>query len=540
MTRWADYDIRDEIGRGGFGTVYRAFHPTLAREVALKLIPVPSGQPREIDKALDEARRLAKVQHENVVLVHDARFADGYVGICMELIQGQSLAHIVDQQGRFGADETITLGLTLCRALRAVHRQGVIHSDIKAQNVMRTDLGRYVLMDFGAGHHLREPDRTTQLQIIGTPTYMAPELFRFRDATFTSDVYSLGVLLFFVLTKTFPIDRGRLEDFAVAHARHERTFLGDLRDDLPGGLVGVIEKALAPRRRDRYRTPGQMLADLSSPDVRRLVRHKLQAVTTQAPAHQVVTPSETTGPPLDQASATAAWPRSITTATIAATIVAAAVSAIWLLGFLASKAYDVMFGLTGDFAGGAPIAWLELGFHTLPLPAYCMLVSLIALLTLRFAVRVVVRIIPGATTWVGATTERLEALSVKAGLGDGVTLGSALLVGQMAVIALTYWYFQDFINAFTTPVIESTRALCAQLASPNENVRLLYFCVTSVLALAGGAAWTLLMRRNVQGAGATSAIALAGLALTALCTGMFAIPWPIVYRSTFRTGSIRR
>ena len=197
MTRWADYDIRDEIGRGGFGTVYRAFHPTLAREVALKLIPVPSGQPREIDKALDEARRLAKVQHENVVLVHDARFADGYVGICMELIQGQSLAHIVDQQGRFGADETITLGLTLCRALRAVHRQGVIHSDIKAQNVMRTDLGRYVLMDFGAGHHLREPDRTTQLQIIGTPTYMAPELFRFRDATFTSDVYSLGVLLFF-------------------------------------------------------------------------------------------------------------------------------------------------------------------------------------------------------------------------------------------------------------------------------------------------------------------------------------------------------
>ena len=214
---------------------------------------------------------------------------------------------------------------------------------------------------------------------------------------------------------------------------------------------------------------------------------------------------------------------------------AAAVSAIWLLGFLASKAYDVMFGLTGDFAGGAPIAWLELGFHTLPLPVYCMLVSLIALLTLRFAVRVVVRIIPGATTWVGATTERLEALSVKAGLGDGVTLGSALLVGQMGVIALTYWYFQDFINAFTTPVIESTRALCAQLASPNENVRLLYFCVTSVLALAGGAAWTLLMRRNVQGAGATSAIALAGLALTALCTGMFAIPWPIVYRSTFRT-----
>ena len=68
MTRWADYDIRDEIGRGGFGTVYRAFHPTLAREVALKLIPVPSGQPRGIDKALDEARRLAKVQHENVVL----------------------------------------------------------------------------------------------------------------------------------------------------------------------------------------------------------------------------------------------------------------------------------------------------------------------------------------------------------------------------------------------------------------------------------------------------------------------------------------
>ncbi len=536
MNRWGEFEILDEIGHGGFGTVYRAFHPALAREVALKLIGVPDGQPREIERALEEARRLAKVQHRNVVTVHDARYLDGNVGICMELIHGESILQIVERQGRFGADETKTLAKTLCRALGAVHRVGVIHSDVKAQNVMREDGGRIVLMDFGAGRQLREPDRTTHLQIIGTPAYMAPEIFRFKDPSPASDIYSLGVLLFFVLTGTFPVDGRSMEGFAAAHARHERRYLGDLRNDLPEGLIGVIEKALEPRRRDRYKTPGAMMADLSSGHVSATPRSQNQSSSALAPQGGTAKtpPSRPLVTPRPRPVAGTRWQSPI--ARIAAAVGGLTV-AIWLLGLLASNAYDVMFGLTSEFADESLFDWLETGLRTLPLPLFYMLAAVTAVVGARFVWRVADRLVPGVHSWAGHTSQVLHAASTRAGLTDGPNVASAVLVVQVLCLAIVNWQFRSLLLALTTPIAESTADIYTRLSPSNENEWLWYCGVTSILALASAYTWIVLLRRRVPGTGVVSSAA--GITLTAIFVVMFAAPWKILYRSTFRMASFQ-
>ena len=518
MTRWGEFDILDEIGHGGFGTVYRAFHPALAREVALKLIPVPTGQPHEIEKALDEARRLARANHHNVVTVHDARYLDGHVGICMELIHGESLAQIVERQGRLGADETIAIGSTLCRALAAIHRVGVIHSDVKAQNVMRQDGGRIVLMDFGAGRQLKESDKTTRLQIIGTPSYMAPEIFHFKDPSPSSDIYSLGVLLFYLLTTQFPVEGRTLEEFATAHAKHVRRRLGDLRDDLPAELIGIIEKALEPHRRDRYQTPGEMLADLSSRRV---------TVRPSRPRRSADPQRKTTEKMAPKAIASH-WtlPRVLAPAI-------GVIAVVWLLGFLASTAYDVMFGLTGEFASNSALGWLEIGFRTLPLPLAYMLMAFMTFVGGRFIWRIADRLIPGVRSWGHRTTRVWETATTKAGLNEGSSAASAILIGQVLCLTLVWWGFHDLLMAFTTPVASGTPNLYAPLLSSNEAEWLLFCGVASVLALASGTAWATLLRKRVPGTGMVSVSA--GLAITAIFAAMFAVPWKIIYQSTFQT-----
>jgi hypothetical protein len=535
VTRWGEFEILDEIGRGGFGVVYRAFHPVLAREIALKLIGVPGDQPREIDKALDEARRLAKVRHRNVVTVHDARYLDGHVGICMELIHGRPLLQIVEQHGRFGADETRNLAKTLCRALVAIHRVGVVHSDVKAQNVMREDGGRIVLMDSGAGRQLRETDKTTRLQILGTPAYMAPEIFRFKDPSPASDIYSLGVLLFYVLTRTFPVDGRSLEEFAKAHAQHARQYLGDLRADLPAGLIGIVEKALEPRRRDRYRTPGEMLADLSSGHVVGATSHAAPVSKPTPNARAAAQTSTASGVDVAPLSGrlTAFHPALAKGAPILGGLIAAA----WLLGFLSWTAYNDLFELSGPVADGSVFDWLETGARSLVLPAYYMLAATVCFVVARFVWRLLDRLVPRAHRWGHRTTRALQAASNRSGLNDGAMLAGAVLTMQMALLLAVYIRFHAIFTAITTPMADASPDTYLVLAPAMESEWLIYCGVNAVLALASAATWIALIRRRRPGIGTVSIAA--GLVLTAVFALLFAVPWRIIYQSTFQRASYK-
>lgn len=251
-TTWGALTIVELIGVGAFGSVYRA-RDNLNRDLALKLFSEPAHSAR----VLREGRLLARVRHPNIVVVHSCNEVDGRVGLSMELIRGRTLEEEMQSRGALSAQEARLIGLDLCRALAAVHEAGLVHRDVKAQNVMREDGGRIVLMDFGAGADSEriEPGATG---IVGTPSYLAPEVFAGQRASRASDIYSLGVLLYHLVTGRFPVDGSNRSEIQRAHEGRNYRHLRDARPDLPEGFVQVVETTLAADPRDRYQTAGEL------------------------------------------------------------------------------------------------------------------------------------------------------------------------------------------------------------------------------------------------------------------------------------------
>jgi serine/threonine protein kinase len=269
--RWGHLEIIERIGGGSFADVYHAWDARLERDVALKLL----RQPAPDERAIAEACLLAKVRHPNVVTVHGADIHDGRIGIWMELIKGETLWSLVQQRGPLGAGEVIAIGHELLAGLAAVHAAGVLHRDLKAQNVMRAEGGRILLMDFGVGQDLAaRRDRDPDL-VYGTALYAAPERLRGEAATVRSELYSLGVLLYYLATGGFPVEAASFHELIAKHERGERTYLRDRRPDLPRRLVDLIQRALSPAPEGRPESAGEM--DLGLGEAARLRPTRLPA-----------------------------------------------------------------------------------------------------------------------------------------------------------------------------------------------------------------------------------------------------------------------
>lgn len=247
---WGPLVLLETVGQGAFGTVYRAWDAQLDREVALKvLLQVPLESP------LEEARHLARVRHPNVVSVYGAERVGEQVGIWMEFIEGETLGTVVAERGPMSAREVAGIGIDLCRALSALHRSGLVHGDVKAHNVMREVGGRIVLMDFSG---VRAADAHGAPEFSGTPPYIAPELFEGRAASFTADIYSLGILLFYLLSGHFPVDGADVAEIRRRHASGERVRLRDIRPELPDAVVQIVERATAVDPGERFHTAGEL------------------------------------------------------------------------------------------------------------------------------------------------------------------------------------------------------------------------------------------------------------------------------------------
>lgn len=253
---WGQLEIQEKLGEGGFGTVYRAWDATLEREVALKLVSTVRTAPSGLGSSkFQEARMLARIRHPNVVIVHGVNSHAGRVGLWMESIRGRTLEDILREQGPMSAREAAVIGLDLCQAVAAVHGAGLVHRDIKAQNVMREQGGRIVLMDFGLGQEQRTDDEEI---VAGTPSYMAPELFAGKPSTVESDIYAIGVLLYHLVTSAFPVSSTTVTGLQRAHRRGQVERLRDRRPDLPQDYIAVIERCLAPDPKVRFSTVGDL------------------------------------------------------------------------------------------------------------------------------------------------------------------------------------------------------------------------------------------------------------------------------------------
>jgi serine/threonine protein kinase/predicted Zn-dependent protease len=251
---WGSFTLLARVGAGGFGEVYRAWDPHLQREVALKLL-LPGSVTGEVEyeAMLREARSLASVRHPNIVPVHGIDRHNGRVGFWTDFVRGKTLNALLGEQGTFGEREAALIGLDVARALSAVHRAGLLHRDIKAENVMREEGGRILLMDFGLSAL-----EQGQTNIAGTPNYMAPELFNGEKGTVAADIYSMGVLLYFLVSGDFPVrltgqtwPRGT-EPFPA------RRPLIDIRPDLSESLLRTVATATEMDPAKRFTSAGQL------------------------------------------------------------------------------------------------------------------------------------------------------------------------------------------------------------------------------------------------------------------------------------------
>jgi HAMP domain-containing protein len=255
------YEIRQQLGQGGMGVVYRAYDKELKEAVAIKTLrPELVGDGTVLERFKQEIRLARQISHPNVVRTHDLGVADGLYYITMEFVEGSALGEVIERRGALPLAVTLTLGRQLCRALEVAHAQGVVHRDIKPQNLVVDAQGFLKVMDFGIARLVegrktaKGPGLTAEGAIIGTPEYMAPEQLMGEAVDGRADLYAAGLVLYECATgcRMFAGD-----SFGTVLLRQVQEPPADPRDlvpDLPTDFAAAILKALAKRPEERWAT----------------------------------------------------------------------------------------------------------------------------------------------------------------------------------------------------------------------------------------------------------------------------------------------
>jgi len=256
LERWRDLTLMEPIGAGARGEVWRAWDSTLRRQVALKFL-----QPSEDESAsadlLTEARALARIRHPSVVTVFGIAEDQGRVGMWMECVPGTSLSREMERVGPLRPLQVALIGTQLCSALEALDTAGLVHRDIKPANILLEREDRAVLTDFGLGWR-PEAGGDEAPKSSGTPLFMAPEVLAGEKPTHQSDLYALGVTLWWALAGRSPFEAKTLAELREEAVRGPTQSLQSIRPDAPRDLVDAILAAMAPSRAERVRTAAEL------------------------------------------------------------------------------------------------------------------------------------------------------------------------------------------------------------------------------------------------------------------------------------------
>ncbi len=260
------YELGDRLGLGGMSTVHLAFDRRLEREVAVKLLAEHlAADPAFVERFKREALAAARLVHPNIVQVFDFGLDEGSDRhyIVMEYIRGQSCAEILRDRGQISMQEALAIVGHACRGLDYAHRNGVVHRDVKPGNLLRSDDGLVKLADFGIAKALSDESAITQVgSVLGTAAYLAPEQAHGEEAGPRSDLYSLGVVTYQLVSGKLPYEANSLTELALMQQREAPPLLHELVPDVPPQFSAAVDRALNLNPDDRYATAEEMRAAL--------------------------------------------------------------------------------------------------------------------------------------------------------------------------------------------------------------------------------------------------------------------------------------
>jgi hypothetical protein len=411
---WGRLRLLEMVGSGSFGSVYRAWDPDLEWEIAIKILHRHVADDELKKRLLLEGRALAKLQHPNVVRVLSVESYEDRIGLCMEFVRGATLEASL-RGHRLNPREAVLVGQDVCRALAAVHAAGFVHRDVTAKNIMRDRSGRIVLMDFGTGLQATGDGAAQPARIAGTPMYMAPEVLAGQAATPCSDVYSVGVLLYYLVTGKFPIEGRTIDDLRAAHMVGRRTSLGERAPDLPALYVQAVERALVANPQQRCPSAVTLL-------------QALDAVIVQKPTRSSLVPQALE---------------------IIAIVLLGGVAAVTALGAINSRYFNHVLG-RADFANEPVLAWISLGVSATIAPTVVVLFILFGVGLLSVGARLLLNTSAAGRRWKAT----LEGGIRRCRLDDVSTLSSWMLLLSATVLAVTWWYFVPFLNSLGTIALD--------------------------------------------------------------------------------------
>ena len=497
---WGRFRLLEKVGAGSFGSVYRAFDPDLDREIAIKILHRSIDDSLLKERLLKEGRALAKVRHSNVVSVFGVESYVDHVGLCMEFIRGETLETEIQTRGTFSESQTVEVGKAICQALSAVHRAGFVHRDVKARNIMRErDTGRIVLMDFGTGREIDQELTSGGIGIAGTAIYMAPEVLAGQPASPCSDVYSVGVLLYYLLTAAYPVEGGSLEELRTAHMVGLRTPLSDRRPDLGGSFVHVVDRTLAANRQQRHSTPGALFEELEKVTVRPW----------------------------------RVWPKYLT---IAASAFSATALGLTGLGVINTRYFNTALGRS-EYANETIADWFYSGVESSVAPIVLSIFA-VAALALMVACK---RLVTAASTRARAFEKAVLETAHRWRLDDVSNLSSCVLLVSALMLIVTWWHFAPLFGALvsinpdiSTAPLESLSFLSPKFRPYHENYRLSFIWVTIASCMLWYPAVKLAIRK---GESLIRAVFAGGAAVLVLSLLLLDFPYRFIYRREFEAAT---
>ena len=257
------YEILQMLGEGGMGAVYKARDRELDRFVALKLIrPELAANPSILARFKQELLLSREVTHRNVIRIYDLGDADGVKFITMEFVEGQDLRSLIQENKKFPPEEAVELMQQVCRALEAAHTLGIIHRDLKPQNIMRDQTGRILVMDFGLARMVEGDGMTQTGALVGTMEYMSPEQAMGKNLDQRSDLYSMGLILYELLTGKMPFKAESAVASLLKRNQEQAAPVSDHDQTIPRALSNIVAKCLERDPALRYQTATEFLQDL--------------------------------------------------------------------------------------------------------------------------------------------------------------------------------------------------------------------------------------------------------------------------------------